>query len=1029
MAELTDEQMSQLTGLGPCFLHFHPELQQSGSFSGFAFNNAHGFIGAVDSPTTSPTLTLSIGVTGLLKGVAGSIVAATGADYVAPGWVIGNGIQMNTNKLLGRSSGAFGGIEELTIGSGLVLTGGTLSAVTGGGGTVTSVGLSLPSIFSVTGSPITGAGTLTAAWVSQTANTVLAAPNGSAGTPTFRALVAADIPSLNYLPLSGGTLTGSLSISVADGAQPLRLVSASSILRTRYIDATNGFVLEANNSAETAYSILGLTGSSVRINTGNGANAAVFDGSGNLGLMTGTYGWVSGYKSLDAFTYLSMFSSNNGSGGLASNSYYNGTNWVAKSTNPATRFECGIDNGGDFRWLAAGSVSAGTAHTFIERMRIDTNGNLGVNNTTPTFKVDVIGPSGNGIRYSTSGGVSIALAEQSGAGFLGTTSAHNLNIVTGAGVKAVLDTAGSLAFTNTSSARTISKTIDWRGVWEGTLNGYLLFAKAYVSGTQVNSEVSGTIYLSRGSASSGRRTETFEVYSKSAYNTENFVINWKGGRDFSAGTLHKVTYGGVVYHALRLGQTGGGPDRAFVFDGFTENAGLIVALDSEVSGVVSFGVVGQYIGYDSTFTWNGASVLTGAGGTVSGNNHIDFGPNSTWGAMLRVGGNGLTDTTKASVVTTDGNLHLDGADTHGVYLNYYSSGPVYANGANQVLHAANYNSYSPTLTGGGASGTWGISITGNAATATNLTNTGTVTLASATESNAIYVTAPTYSTDTPVKLLNFDWYGNLFSLGNIRSGATPSNGFGVYYTASGGSRTEIARFGTDASLNVVGALKQGGNQVLHSGNYTGYSPSLTGSGASGTWGISISGNAATASNGGVTSVNGLTGAVTVSGGMTTVAPQSLVGVTGVTITGIPSSARQIIVIVRGALIAAGSGLPVGPNLRLGTSAGVDTTSTYSSGAIGLDGLGSVYPPYSASTTNSYFSAPWPSTLTANFRYELVLASPASNTWMIHASGWVDGPNWAFGAGSKVLSGTLDRIYIGTTSARTFSAGEVSILYN
>lgn len=36
-----------------------------------------------------------------------------------------------------------------------------------------------------------------------------------------------------------------------------------------------------------------------------------------------------------------------------------------------------------------------------------------------------------------------------------------------------------------------------------------------------------------------------------------------------------------------------------------------------------------------------------------------------------------------------------------------------------VLHSGNYNSYAPTLTGTGASGTWGISITGNAATATS----------------------------------------------------------------------------------------------------------------------------------------------------------------------------------------------------------------------------------------------------------------------------------------------------------------------
>jgi hypothetical protein len=49
---------------------------------------------------------------------------------------------------------------------------------------------------------------------------------------------------------------------------------------------------------------------------------------------------------------------------------------------------------------------------------------------------------------------------------------------------------------------------------------------------------------------------------------------------------------------------------------------------------------------------------------------------------------------------------------------YYSNIAMYVNG-NTVLHAGNYNSYSPTLTGGGASGTWGINITGNSATVTN----------------------------------------------------------------------------------------------------------------------------------------------------------------------------------------------------------------------------------------------------------------------------------------------------------------------
>ena len=40
----------------------------------------------------------------------------------------------------------------------------------------------------------------------------------------------------------------------------------------------------------------------------------------------------------------------------------------------------------------------------------------------------------------------------------------------------------------------------------------------------------------------------------------------------------------------------------------------------------------------------------------------------------------------------------------------------------QFLTSSNYNSYSPTLTGTGASGTWGINVTGNAATATTASN-------------------------------------------------------------------------------------------------------------------------------------------------------------------------------------------------------------------------------------------------------------------------------------------------------------------
>lgn len=63
------------------------------------------------------------------------------------------------------------------------------------GGSVTSVAQSVPSIMSVSGSPITTTGTLAIALSTQTANTVFSGPTtGAAATPTFRSLVAADLP-------------------------------------------------------------------------------------------------------------------------------------------------------------------------------------------------------------------------------------------------------------------------------------------------------------------------------------------------------------------------------------------------------------------------------------------------------------------------------------------------------------------------------------------------------------------------------------------------------------------------------------------------------------------------------------------------------------------------------------------------------------------------------------------------------------------------------------------------------------------
>lgn len=89
----------------------------------------------------------------------------------------------------------------------------TAAVAAGGSGTVTSVGLSAPAQFSVSGSPITVSGTLGLSWASQTARTFLAAPSVS-GTPSFRAIDAADLPTnIAYLDATFPTFTGQVDFS------------------------------------------------------------------------------------------------------------------------------------------------------------------------------------------------------------------------------------------------------------------------------------------------------------------------------------------------------------------------------------------------------------------------------------------------------------------------------------------------------------------------------------------------------------------------------------------------------------------------------------------------------------------------------------------------------------------------------------------------------------------------------------------------------------------------------------------------
>lgn len=171
-------------------------------------------------------------------------------------------------------------------------TGSTWSTI-GGLGTVTSVGLVLPSSeFNITFSPVTGFGDLTAEWKTQAPGTVFAGPLGATpGVPGFRALDPADIPALGWDHITTGLPTTLAGYGITDGAlngdiKASGLTMAASRLLGR-VTAAVGAVEEISVGAGLALAggilVCTVTGSSLNATqVGYGSSLNELTGSPNL---------------------------------------------------------------------------------------------------------------------------------------------------------------------------------------------------------------------------------------------------------------------------------------------------------------------------------------------------------------------------------------------------------------------------------------------------------------------------------------------------------------------------------------------------------------------------------------------------------------------------------------------------------------------------------------------------------------------------------------------------------------------------
>lgn len=167
---------------------------------------------------------------------------------------------------------------------------------------------------------------------------------------------------------------------------------------------------------------------------------------------------------------------------------------------------------------------------------------------------------------------------------------------------------------------------------------------------------------------------------------------------------------------------------------------------------------------------------------------------------------GASDTNKTQLYITPHNNSGISNPAANEMLFYTSNGSGYTSAWTRVLTHRNYTAYTVTKTGGGASGTWGISITGNAATANRiLSHTISDTLANKT---------------TP---------GYLYHAGGSNSVADKPSGvdaFGVFtmQTASGQYGQILMSSNTSTGLywRTATTLSGGWKKILDSSNYTAY---------------------------------------------------------------------------------------------------------------------------------------------------------------------------------------------------------------